>query len=154
MKGSRYVCVLVISVAATLASSSIMADDAVVEAVQRLGAAYRDADVATLESLITDNYAHTNSSSKPIDREAWLGWVASRGRAIEEGRLRVLEYDTSELAVVRHGDTAIVTGLNRIVRERDGRRAESAVRFTMVWIKTDQGWKRAAFQDCRIQRLD
>ena len=151
MKRICFTSVLVLGVAATLTSPALMAGDPVLEAVQRLGTAYRDGDVETLESLITDQYVHTNSSSKPIDREAWLGWVANRAKAIDEGRLRVLEYDTSGVTVLRHGDTAIVTGLNRTVREHDGRREESAVRFTMVWVKTDEGWKRAAFQDCRVQ---
>ena len=136
---------------AAIATLQVTADDDVLAVVRQIGNAYRDADVATLENLVTENYVHTNSSSKPIDRKAWLGWVASRAKAMEEGRLAVLEYETSDLEVVRHGASAIVTGMNRVVRVRDGKQEESAVRFTMVFVETASGWKRAAFQDCRIE---
>ena len=92
---------------------------------------------------------HTNSSSTPIGRDAWLAWVSTRREAIEQGRLKVLEYENTDLDIVRHGEVAIVTGRNRTVADQDGTRRSTTLRFTMVWVKTDSGWKRAAFQDCR-----
>jgi len=125
------------------------AEDDVLAAVERFGQAYRSADVDVLKEMLTADYVHTNSASAPIGRDAWLSWVASRRTAIEEGRLRVVDYVNSDLDVVRHGEMAIVTGRNRTVSEEDGERRVSTLRFTMVWVKAEAGWKRAAFQDCR-----
>lgn len=126
------------------------ADEDILDVVRQIGHAYRDADVETLDRLVTESYVHTNSSSPPIGKDAWLRWVESRRQALDEGRLRVLEYETDELQVVRHGDAAIVTGRNRAVAEEDGARKESAIRFTMVFVREGGAWKRAAFQDCRV----
>ncbi len=143
MRHSLVVVMLFLQGSAALASEDVLA------AVAKLGDAYRDADVVTLSGMVTDDYIHTNSSSPPIDRDAWLGWVASRRAALDDGTLRVVEYEMTDLRVVRHGDAAIVTGLNRTVAEEKGKTRASKVRFTMLWVKTDAGWKRAAFQDCR-----
>lgn len=120
------------------------------QAVATFGKAYRAADVETLAGMLTDDYVHTNSSSAPIEREAWLGWVASRRAAIDAGTLSVVEYENADLEVVVHGDAAVVTGTNRTVSIENGERRESKLRFTMLWVKAGGEWKRAAFQDCRM----
>ena len=125
------------------------ADAEVLEAVSRFGDAYRDADVEFLSGMLVDDYVHTNSSSPPIGRDGWLEWVASRRDLIEQGSLRIVEYENSDLMVVTRGEMAIVTGMNRTVSENDGVRKESVLRFTQVWVRSEGVWKRAAFQDCR-----
>lgn len=147
--GARHVAAGVACVIALLFATASGADDEVLDAVAAFGQAYRTADVDTLDRLLTEDYVHTNSSSSPIDRTAWLGWVATRRDAIASGRLAIIEYENTDLRVVRHGSMAIVTGRNRTVAEEGGDRRTSALRFTMVWVKTEAGWKRAAFQDCR-----
>jgi len=132
-------------------AAPLHADDReILEVVEKIGQAYRDANVEALERLVTDDYVHTNSTFAAIGRDAWLGWVVSRRQALEAGTLRVVEYENDDLKVVRRGETAIVTGLNRTIAEADGERTVSRVRFTMVFVRVDGVWKRAAFQDCRL----
>jgi uncharacterized protein (TIGR02246 family) len=140
---------VVVCVATALFAAVVHADDDLLAAVERFGDAYRDGEVEVLAGMLTEDYVHTNSSSTPIGREKWLAWVSTRRTALDEGRLRVLEYENTDIRVVRHGDAAVVTGRNRTVSEESGATKTSSLRFTMVWVKTESGWKRAAFQDCR-----
>lgn len=109
--------------------------------------AFREADAATLGSLLAPGYVHTNGGSAPLDRERWLGYVASRREELASGELRLSRYENRDVRIVRHGDAAIVTGVNVSEGVRHGVPFSRRLRFTQVWVQREGVWLRAAFQD-------
>jgi len=60
--------------------------------------------------------------------------------------------DLSDLNVRTEGNTAIVTGINRVVgRDAQGKSIDRRVRFTDVFIKRDGRWQVWATQGTTIQ---
>lgn len=117
-------------------------DEALDEAVRRFGAAWAGGDVATLETLLSPTYTHSDLFGRFQDRAAWLAYA--RGRA---GRpTRIAFRDVARRIV---GAAAIITGINEI-EGAGARDAEDAspltLRFTQVWVKRDGRWLREAFQ--------
>ena len=117
------------------------------ESFDRFSEAFLAADVETLAALLTDDYIHTNSGAPPLGRTEWLAWVGGRTARVAAGELVYDDYRVEDLAIRRHGDAAVITGRAR-GRGRDGDRAFTVdVRFTQLWVDTDDGWRRAAFHD-------
>lgn len=112
------------------------------EAVRRFGVAWAGGDVATLETLLSPTYTHSDVFGRFQDRAAWLAYA--RGRA---GRpTRIAFRDVARRLV---GDVAIITGVNEIegMGARDaGDTSPLTLRFTQVWVKRDGRWLREAFQ--------
>jgi ketosteroid isomerase-like protein len=110
--------------------------------ITRLGEAWAQGDLATLETLLSRTYTHTDVFGAFQDRAAWLRYVGARtGRATQIGFRNV------ETRVV--GDVAVVTGINDVsgpgARSAGDQRALS-LRFTQVWVRQDGKWLREAFQ--------
>ena len=120
--------------------------------VLELGDAYAAADVEALRDRLAAGYVHVNGGSgSVIGREAWLAWVAGRAEALAAGRLVLDHYEVGELEVRVHGgDAAVVTGVVDSRGRQDGEPFVSRIRFTNLWIRTADGWKRAAFHDSAL----
>jgi ketosteroid isomerase-like protein len=115
-------------------------------AVGRFAEAFRDGDVKTLESLLADDYRHTNGGTGSVlDREGWLNYVRTRGP------VSFTRYENEDLKIDLRGDVAIVTGVNRSAGTRGGGDFDMALRFTQTWVRTGEGWKRASFHDSPIE---
>jgi ketosteroid isomerase-like protein len=111
-------------------------------AVQAFGEAWANGDVATLDSLLSPSYTHTDARGRLQDREAWLKYAA--------GRTGVATQITfADLATRIHGDVAVITGRNDMtggnIISGDNRDALS-IRFTQIWVRVDRRWLREAFQ--------
>lgn len=119
-------------------------------AIEALNEAYRTADVAVLETLITSDYAHTNGASAPIGREEWLAWNRLRAERQASGAWRTDSYVADGVEVRRLGDVAVVTGVVRSSGVRDGAPSQVAVRFTALWVVENNQWRRAAFHDAPL----
>jgi ketosteroid isomerase-like protein len=120
----------------------------VLAAVERLGQAYRAADMQTLGGLLTDDYVHTNGGSgSRLNRDQWLSWVGSQRELLDSGELRIDTYEVSDTRVELYGNVAVVTGIVRSSGVRNNEPFGVHVRFTNVWVKRDGVWRRAAFHD-------
>ena len=114
--------------------------------VRRFGEAWAAGDAAALAAMLAPGYTHVDASGAMLDREEWLRYAAGRA-----GRGTTIAFP--ELAVRRHGDVAIVTGVNEVggggVRSARDARGLS-IRFTQVWIRKDGRWLREAMQGTEI----
>ncbi len=119
-------------------------------AVQAFSDAYAAADVDRVSSLVADPYVHTNGSSAPIDRAAYMNWNQFRHDKFKSGTWRMDGYDVSDLDIIRFNAMAIVTATVSANGQRDGESWTSHVRTTSVWIDDGGMWKRAAFHDTPI----
>lgn len=87
---------------------------------ERFKAAFVEADVAVLETIVAPHYTHTNDRSEPLDREGWLASMRRRQDAMNEGCSDIIQFDSKYFPLRIHGDTAVVTRLTTLRGIRDG----------------------------------
>ena len=118
--------------------------------LEKFNNAFIEADTAQLITMLTADYIHTNGSNAPINRQTWLQYIASRKAAIDQGELRILDYQTSEVQISFLENTAIVNARVDVDQVQNGQHQQNAYRVTHMW-KDEYGiWKRAAFHDGKI----
>lgn len=126
-------------------------DDEIHERIETFSNAFVRADTLVLSSLLTDDYIHTNTDGSILGKQAWLTWIQTQYDALQEGRLRIDNYVNDSVEVrIYGGNTAVVTGVNSSQGVREGDAYSSHIRFTHVWVKEGDQWRRAAFHDTRI----
>ncbi|MEX0315016.1 MAG: nuclear transport factor 2 family protein [Allomuricauda sp.] len=126
-------------------------EDALIPTIERFNNAFAQSDLVTLDGLVTDDYIHTNSTSKAITKESWFQYLNKRDKEIQTGTLVIKTYEMSDLNVEYHANSAIVTGKVSIMYTKEGKSAENEYRITNVWVFQDEGWKRAGFHDGKIK---
>ena len=119
-------------------------------ALKKFNTAFAEGDVAVLSSMITDNYLHTNATSKAIQKEDWLNYLKKRQEAIESGVLETQNYEMDELAITLYDDVALVTARIKTQVKKNDSVSASQYRVTHLWVKENRQWKRAGFHDTRI----
>ncbi|MEO1484702.1 MAG: nuclear transport factor 2 family protein [Bacteroidota bacterium] len=119
--------------------------------IEKFNKAFAQGDLATLDSLTTANYLHTNSNSKVIGKADWFNYLKKRSTSLESGEITVLRYELDQTKIEYHGASAIVTGrVTVVVRDSLGTK-ENQYRITNLWVYEDGIWKRAGFHDGKIQ---
>jgi ketosteroid isomerase-like protein len=115
------------------------------ESIKRLAHEFAEAwgrsDVETLDQLLAKRYTHTDVNGRVWDRSSWLAFAA-------EPR-SVGAVSSEDVEVLLLGGTAIVTGRNVVEFKDESGPAgsgEHSLRFTQVWVREANGWKRAFFQ--------
>ncbi len=132
--------------------SAVQPDEpGLLEALETFNQAFANADVETLDQMITSNYIHTNSNSKSFGREPWLNYLKGRQSKIADGTLTVQEYRLDDREIAFHGNTAIVTGKIVMSGVEDSNTFSREIRVTNIWVNEKGQWKRAGFHDTRIQ---
>lgn len=131
---------------------ALEAEQQIRNVVERFGKAFVEADVSALDSLLHDDYIHTNSNGSVLHKQQWLEYIKTRRRELESRRLEITSYENTGLRIRVYGETAIVTGLNVAKGKREGKEFVTELRFTHVWGKQNGEWKRAAFHDSAIVR--
>ena len=124
----------------------------VFQALEKFSNAYRDADVAILSEMLTDQYIHSNSGGPIIRKEGWLKWVATRKTAIEGGLLIYEDYQNEDVVVETYSDAAVVHGINIAKGTENGKPFDKRIAFTHTWIKEGSTWKRASFHDSKVTK--
>ena len=120
-------------------------------AVQQFNKAFMMGDVATLESMITENYLHTNGQSQVIKKENWINYLKKRKGQLDSGELKLIGYVMDQSNIEIHGNTAIVTGkVEAVTKKNDSIKEEHAYRVTHLWVLEGDQWKRAGFHDTKI----
>lgn len=125
--------------------------ESLMAALEEFNTAFKTGDTQTLRSMITEDYLHTNGSSKAIDGTTWVGYLEGRSQQISEGNLEVTAYGMDDIEVVFYGHTAIVTGKVTVANKKLEQREESQYRVTHIWVNELGKWKRAGFHDGKIQ---
>ena len=132
-------------------SDQVEEKDELIKQIEAFNTAFRDGEVEKLESMITTNYLHTNSHSKPIRKDDWMAYLERRKKALVEGRLIVDEYEMTETEIEMYGDMAIVSGKISFKTIQASEQKENEIRVTNIWVKENGIWKRAGFHDSRIK---
>ncbi len=121
------------------------------QAVNEFNNAFKEGNVNKLSSMITQNYLHTNATSKPIDKETWISYLNKRRTEIETKKLIVHTYEMTEVAVRQYDDIAIISAKIVTSSSKDGKVNDNEYRVTNIWVKQDGLWKRAGFHDGKIK---
>ncbi len=120
-------------------------------AIDKFNKAFQEGDVKVLESMITDNYLHTNGNSKAINKKDWLNYLHTRERAIKSGNLEVIKYEIDEMEIEFYGNMALVTGKVIVSTKKKEEIQNNEYRITNVWVNESGNWKRAGFHDGKIK---
>jgi ketosteroid isomerase-like protein len=96
-------------------------------------AAYKKGNVATMESLLADDFIVTTEDGTTLSKS---GYIAANGSTV------IVEIsDMSDLKVRMHGNTAVVTGAYHEKGVNKGRPYEYHDRFTDVWMNITGKWQ-------------
>ena len=109
--------------------------------VRRFWEAWIDGDVATLDTLLSPTFTHTDFDGKFTDRAAWLATAHKRANAS-----MVLE----DIAIRTFGDVAsdvaIVTARQIIMHDDGTEKRHRVFRITSILLKQQGRWLREAAQ--------
>ena len=109
------------------------------------GRAYARRDLAALEKLTAEDYRQTDVRGATLPRAEWLEFVKNRKADIG--------VECDEVEVQYYADVAVVTGHWTYTRQENGQRVVSAQsRWTSVWTRYPEGWKRHVFQNTYINK--
>lgn len=126
-------------------------NESLLKAIENFNQAFQVSDINTLESMITDNYIHSNGNSKAIGKEVWLNYLKKRNADIEAGILKVTNYKMAETEIERYNDSAILTAKISIESTRNNEVQTNEYRVTNIWVYQNGQWKRAGFHDGKIK---
>jgi hypothetical protein len=123
------------------------ADDAVAQQISELEnrryQALTDADLATLEELLSPDLVYTHSDASSDTRQSYLDKVASK--ALIYG---VIDHPVSSIVV--RGDSALVFHDMRGEVQVGGATRALNSRSLAVWVREDGAWRLLAYQPTRI----
>ncbi len=120
-------------------------------AIDKFNKAFAECDIVILESMITENYQHTNGNSKSIGKESWISYLNKRKVEIESGKLIVNNYQMDQAKIEFFHNTAIVTARIVSLMNKQGKIQENQHRVTNLWVNENGKWKRAGFHDAKIR---
>jgi TonB family protein len=103
-------------------------------------------DVAFLETFYAKELKLTVMTGSVIDRNADIALFASRA-------IRPEAIKDEDLKVSVYGETAVMTGLERLKGTYNGHTGEVALRFTNVLIQRDGRWQLVAHQATEVTNL-
>jgi ketosteroid isomerase-like protein len=91
------------------------------------------ADVKWFSQHLADDYVLLTADGTQQTKTQLIEALSKPSRAIEA-------YETTDVQIRAYGSTAIVTG--RMIQKStvDGERVIADLRYSDVWIKTDDGW--------------
>ena len=118
------------------------ADQAVMQAIDQINAAFQQRDVKKYEALTTADFVRVGSNGRVFARSEWLKNVAAPGAARQPGK-----YDQTSVRVF--GDGAVVTYRNNPVGA-DGKPGPAAY-LTRILEKQGGQWKMALAQSTDLQ---
>ncbi|MFY0602680.1 MAG: nuclear transport factor 2 family protein [Flavobacteriaceae bacterium] len=125
--------------------------DQLIKTMNEFNKAFKDGNVIILESMITENYTHTNGNSKSIGKKEWINYLRKREKEIKSGNLEVIEYKMNEMEIELFENIAIVTGKIIVSNKEKGEIKKSEYRITNIWVDENGNWKRAGFHDGKIE---
>lgn len=121
------------------------------QAISDFNLAFEKVDIAKLNQMTTDQYAHVNGSNSAITKEAWITYLKKRKGQLENGALEIATYQFKDKQLALYDNSAFVTGIIEMDGILDGERFSRRIRVSHFWIMEDKQWKRAGFHDVKIQ---
>jgi ketosteroid isomerase-like protein len=106
------------------------------------GHAYARRDLPALERLTADDYTQTDVRGGVLNRSQWLDFVKNRKSE--------LTIETDDVHVSYYGAAAVVTGHWAYTMKGAEKDAITYSRWTSVWNRYLDGWKRHAFQNTYV----
>lgn len=131
--------------------NTLEAERALLQSVDKFNIAFKENNIEVLDSMVTENYQHTNGNGKPIGKSEWLGYLQKRGAQIKNGTLTIHSYEMLDAQLTLFGEVGVVTSKISVQSTNLGAYRENEYRTTNVWVKEDNLWKRAAFHDGKIR---
>jgi ketosteroid isomerase-like protein len=128
--------ILLFSMTATLSAAQQQTEAAsrVLALENKWNEAYKQGDIATLNSLLADDFIITVEEGATFSKAGYLAHCS-------DSNIRVLISEMSDLKVRVHGNAAIVTGAYREKGTSKGKPYEYHDRLTDVWILMDGRWQ-------------
>ncbi|GMN08767.1 hypothetical protein MTsPCn9_07770 [Croceitalea sp. MTPC9] len=130
---------------------SISQKDELLTSLELFNKTFKEGDAEKLSTMITDDYVHTNGSSKAIGKKGWLTYLKKREQDITSGNLEVIDYEMNDISVQYYCNSAIVTAKVKVKTKNDSGIKESQFRVTNLWVYESGNWLRAAFHDGKIK---
>ena len=106
------------------------------------GHAYAAQDLAALDRLTADDYFQTDVRGGVLKRLEWRDFV--------KNRKSVLTIECDNIEVRFYGGAAVVTGGWTYTNRKSGGDTVTHSRWTSVWTKYLDGWKRHTFQNTYV----
>lgn len=100
----------------------------------RWNKAVSDRDAATAAKIISDDFRYITPNGKVLDRAAVL-------KATGDGDYQIEPFQTEDVEVRVHGDTAVITGRFQQRGKYKGEAFTTQLRYTDVWVRTRAGWR-------------
>ena len=125
-------CIAVI--ASSASAASFASDEQAIRKLDReMAVATYMADAEWFRLHLSDDYVRITSSGELQTKAELIESMKKRGTYIEP-------YETGDVRIHAYGSTVIVTG--RIVQRHKeaGERVVAELRYSDVWIKTEEGW--------------
>jgi ketosteroid isomerase-like protein len=112
--------------------------------------AFAQVDTVVLQSLIADDYVHTNLTGEVLNKAQWLERAQMRRADISAGKFKIDHYSYDDVRIRIYGNTAVVTGQAITTGRQEGKEFKWNLRFTNVWVKREGRWQRVAFHDSNV----
>ena len=101
-------------------------------------------DADALDRLWADDMIVTVPGMAPMTKADSIGVWRS-------GRMKFSRYDTSDIAIRLHGDTAVVTGRLHRTRSMGDRVVDERLRFTKTYARAAGAWRVVAFHASALE---
>ena len=101
-------------------------------------------DIATLNSLLSDDLVYTNSTARLDTKQSLIG-------NMESGSTVYTAVEPSDVKAQDLGDAVVLTGSCRISVASQGRPNSFSVRFTDVYANKGGQWQMVTWQSTRLQ---
>lgn len=102
-----------------------------------------DQDIATLETILADDFVFVAPDGSVTGREALLGFVANRTVIVDP-------FVTEEVSVRIYGDTAVVIGRFTQTIRRGEQHQTTTYRYTDVYVREGEAWRAVSAQSAII----
>jgi ketosteroid isomerase-like protein len=120
------------------------------QTIQEFDTAVSTGNVQKVESLIADEYLHTDIYGKIQDKNSWLAtWLKPLAADLKAGKYSWEIYRSDDIQVNIFSD-GVAVAVGRWTLKRSDNPESLAGRFTHVWVKNKKGWQRAAYQATSI----
>jgi ketosteroid isomerase-like protein len=100
-------------------------------------------DIATLQTLLSDDLIYCHSSARLDTKESLIG-------AMQSGATVYTGVDPSDVKAQDLGDAVVLTGIARIQVLSNGKPNAFSVRFTDVYARKASGWQMVTWQSTRL----
>ena len=100
-------------------------------------------DIATLNTLLSDDLVYTHSSARLDTKQSLIG-------AMQSGATVYSSVVPSDVKAQDCGDTVVLTGVARIGVNSGGNAMDFAVRFTDVYASKGGKWQMVTWQSTRL----